>query len=188
VLEHLVAGEVMQMTAKPESLSSMDHYVQKTFYKTASLIANSSKAIALLGGHGDESARLAYDYGKHLGLAFQFQDDVLDFIGSDSLLGKPTLGDLKEGIATAPVLFAVEEFPELSELVERRFKHSGDVQLAHELVKKSKGIARTQQLALQHSELAVQAIDALPASESSYANHCRRALKELAMRAVKRSK
>lgn len=153
VLEHLVAGEVMQMTAKPESLSSMDHYVKKTYYKTASLIANSSKAIALLGGHGEESAQLAYDYGKNLGLAFQFQDDVLDFIGSESLLGKPTLGDLKEGIATAPVLFAVQEFPELSDLVERRFKHSGDVQRAHELVKSSQGIARTQELAREHCEI-----------------------------------
>lgn len=188
VLEHLVAGEVMQMTAKPESLSSMEHYVKKTYYKTASLIANSSKAIALLGGHGEKSADLAYDYGKNLGLAFQFQDDVLDFIGSESILGKPTLGDLKEGIATAPVLFAVEEFPELQELVERRFKHSGDVQRAHELVKKSKGIARTQELAREHRDLAIAAIDALPVSESSYANKCRRALKELARRSVERSK
>ena len=188
VLEHLVAGEVMQMTANPESLSSMDHYVKKSFYKTASLIANSSKAIALLGGHGEESAQLAYEYGKNLGLAFQFQDDVLDFIGSDSLLGKPTLGDLKEGIATAPVLFAVEEFPELSSLVERRFKHSGDVQRAHELVKQSQGIERTKALAMQHCDMAIAAIDALPPAESAYANHCRRALKELAKRAVHRSK
>jgi geranyl diphosphate synthase len=188
VLEHLVAGEVMQMTANPESLSSMDHYVKKSFYKTASLIANSSKAIALLGGHGEESAQLAYEYGKNLGLAFQFQDDVLDFIGSDSLLGKPTLGDLKEGIATAPVLFAVEEFPELSSLVERRFKHTGDVQRAHELVKQSQGIERTKTLAMQHCDMAIAAIDALPPAESAYANHCRRALKELAKRAVHRSK
>ena len=188
VLEHLVAGEVMQMTANPESLSSMDHYVKKTYYKTASLIANSSKAIALLGGHGEESAQAAYEYGKNLGLAFQFQDDVLDFIGSDSLLGKPTLGDLKEGIATAPVLFAVEEFPELSALVERRFKHSGDVQRAHELVKQSKGIERTRALAQEHADMAIAALEKLPAAESAYANHCRRALKELANRAVNRSK
>ena len=188
VLEHLVAGEVMQMTAKPESLSSMDHYVKKTYYKTASLIANSSKAIALLGGHGEESAQAAYEYGKNLGLAFQFQDDVLDFIGSDSLLGKPTLGDLKEGIATAPVLFAVEEFPELSALVERRFKHSGDVQRAHELVKQSRGIERTRALAQEHADMAIAALEKLPAAESAYANHCRRALKELANRAVNRSK
>ena len=59
VLEHLVTGEVMQMTAKPESLSSMDHYVKKTYYKTASLIANSSKAIALLGRTRGERARIS---------------------------------------------------------------------------------------------------------------------------------
>ena len=80
-------------------------------FSTASLIANSAKAIVLLGGHDTETAELAYDYGRHLGLAFQFQDDVLDFVGTGSVLGKPTLGDLREGIATAPVLFAAEEFP-----------------------------------------------------------------------------
>ena len=111
VLEHLVTGEVMQMTAKAERLTSFDHYFQKTYFKTASLIANSAKAIVLLGGHDTQTAELAYDYGRHLGLAFQFQDDVLDFVGSGSVLGKPTLGDLREGIATAPVLFAAEEFP-----------------------------------------------------------------------------
>ena len=87
VLEHLVTGEVMQMTAKPERLMSFDHYFQKTYFKTASLIANSAKAIVLLGGHDTETASHAYDYGRHLGLAFQFQDDVLDFVGSGQRAG-----------------------------------------------------------------------------------------------------
>lgn len=38
----------------------------------------------------------------------QFVDDVLDFTGSTSQLGKPALNDLKSGLATAPVLFAME--------------------------------------------------------------------------------
>ena len=138
VLEHLVTGEVMQMTAKAERLTSFDHYFQKTYFKTASLIANSAKAIVLLGGHDTQAAELAYDYGRHLGLAFQFQDDVLDFVGSGSVLGKPTLGDLREGIATAPVLFAAEEFPALTPLIERRFKHSGDVERAADWVRASR--------------------------------------------------
>jgi geranyl diphosphate synthase len=62
---------------------------------------------------------------------------VLDFTGTESILGKPFLGDLKEGIATAPVLFAAEEFPGLKALIERRFKHSGDVEMAETWVRQS---------------------------------------------------
>lgn len=45
---------------------SMEYYMQKTYYKTASLIANSCKAIALLAGQTTEVATLAYDYGRNL--------------------------------------------------------------------------------------------------------------------------
>lgn len=45
---------------------SMEYYLQKTYYKTASLISNSCKAIALLAGQTAEVSMLAYDYGKNL--------------------------------------------------------------------------------------------------------------------------
>jgi Polyprenyl synthetase len=59
------------MTSSEEELVSMEHYERKTFYKTASLMANSSKAVALLGGASKEVSDIAWDYGRHLGLAFQ---------------------------------------------------------------------------------------------------------------------
>jgi geranyl diphosphate synthase len=64
---------------------------------------------------------------EHLSCAFraQFVDDVLDFTGSTMQLGKPALNDLRSGLATAPVLFAVEEHPELQPLILRRFKSEG---------------------------------------------------------------
>ena len=55
----------------------------------------------------------------------QFVDDVLDFTGSTMQLGKPTLNDLRSGLATAPVLYAAEEHPELNTLILRRFKSEG---------------------------------------------------------------
>ena len=55
----------------------------------------------------------------------QFVDDVLDFTGSTMQLGKPALNDLKSGLATAPVLYAAEEHPELHALILRRFKCEG---------------------------------------------------------------
>lgn len=61
----------VQMTSKPAELTSLDHYARKTFYKTASLMANSCKAIALLAGQTQEACSHAWEYGRHLGLAFQ---------------------------------------------------------------------------------------------------------------------
>ncbi|KAH1249954.1 Solanesyl diphosphate synthase 3, chloroplastic/mitochondrial [Glycine max] len=88
VVEHLVTGETMQMTTTSDQRCSMEYYMQKTYYKTASLISNSCKAIAILAGQTAEVAMLAFEYGKNLGLAFQLIDDVLDFTGTSASLGK----------------------------------------------------------------------------------------------------
>lgn len=49
-------------------------------------------------------------FGRHLGMAFQLLDDVLDFVGQESQLGKPACGsDLQLGLATGPVLFAAQQ-------------------------------------------------------------------------------
>lgn len=61
------------------------------------------------GGHSAAMQSAAHEYGKRVGLAFQLMDDVLDFEGSEASLGKPALNDLKEGLATAPVLLAAEQ-------------------------------------------------------------------------------
>jgi geranyl diphosphate synthase len=66
-----VRGMGAQMTSSEEDLLSLEHYVRKTFYKTASLMANSAKAVAILGGQSREVSELAWQYGRHLGLAFQ---------------------------------------------------------------------------------------------------------------------
>ena len=69
------------------------------------------QANALLGGASPAEAHKALLYGKHLGIAHQLVDDILDFVSLD---------DLKLGFATAPVFFAAEEFPQLHTMISRR--------------------------------------------------------------------
>lgn len=88
----------------------------------------------------------------------QFVDDILDFTSTSKIMGKPALNDLKSGLATAPVLFAAEEFPELSPLILRRFQDNGDVQIAERLVFQSRGIQRTRELAAHHASLAAEKV------------------------------
>ncbi|CAN1829740.1 Solanesyl diphosphate synthase 3, chloroplastic/mitochondrial [Linum perenne] len=129
VVEHLVTGETMQMTTTSEQRCSMEYYMEKTYYKTASLISNSCKAVALLAGQTAEVATLAFEYGRNLGLAFQLIDDVLDFTGTSASLGKGSLSDIRHGIVTAPILFAIEEFPQLRTIVDQGFEDPKNVNL-----------------------------------------------------------
>ncbi|XP_057970687.1 solanesyl-diphosphate synthase 1, mitochondrial [Malania oleifera] len=188
VVEHLVTGETMQMATSCEQRCSMEYYLQKTYYKTASLISNSCKAIALLAGQTAEVSMLAYEYGKNLGLAYQLIDDLLDFTGTSASLGKGSLSDIRHGIVTAPILFAIEEFPQLRSVVDRGFDNSGDVDLALEFLAKSSGLQKTKELATKHAGLAAAAIDSLPESNDELVQKSRRALLDLTQIVITRIK
>ncbi|KAK8559919.1 hypothetical protein V6N13_016651 [Hibiscus sabdariffa] len=164
--ENLVTGETMQMSATVEQRCSMEYYMQKTYYKTASLVSNSCKAMALLSDQTPEVATLAFEYGKNLGLAYQFIDDILDFTGTSASLGKGSLSDIRQGIITAPILFAMEEFPQLKAVIEQGFDNSANIHTALEYLWKSHGIQRTKELATKHANLAAAAINSLPESSS----------------------
>ena len=189
VIDHLVTGEVMQMQVAGEAgLPSLEQYRQKTFYKTASMFANGLKSAAVAGGHAPEVSADAFSYGKHLGMAFQLVDDVLDFSGDAQQMGKPVLSDLGSGLSTAPVIFAQEEFPEIRELASRRYSEMGDVERASELVARSSGIARTLEMAEGHTHRALLALERLPDPECSHAEVCRAAMVDVAHRVLRRTK
>nr|CAB3468749.1 unnamed protein product [Digitaria exilis] len=201
-VEHLVTGETMQISTSREQRRSMEYYLQKTYYKTASLISNSCKAVAILAGHTAEVSMLAYDYGRNLGLAFQLIDDVLDFTGTSASLGKGSLSDIRHnlvemitivldkdmGIITAPILYAMEEFPQLNEVVDRGFDNPENVELAIDYLQKSRGIERTKELAREHANRAIKAIEALPDSDDEDVLTSRRALIDITERVITRTK
>ncbi|MGC9526549.1 MAG: solanesyl diphosphate synthase [Limnospira sp.] len=169
VIMDLAEGEIQQGLNRFDASLSIEAYLEKSYYKTASLIANSSKSAGLLSGVSDELAEHLYRYGRNLGLAFQIVDDILDFTGSTETLGKPAGSDLKSGNLTAPTLFALKEQPFLETLIEREFAQEGDFEQAIALINKSSGIQKSRDLALHHAQLAVEHISHLPPSESRQA-------------------
>ncbi|CAD6338671.1 unnamed protein product [Miscanthus lutarioriparius] len=187
-VEHLVTGETMQISTSREQRRSMEYYLQKTYYKTASLISNSCKAVAILAGHTAEVSMLAYEYGRNLGLAFQLIDDVLDFTGTSASLGKGSLSDIRHGIITAPMLYAIEEFPQLQEVVDRGFDNPANIEIALDYLRKSRGIERTKELAREHADRAVKAIESLPDSDDEDVLTSRRALIDITERVITRTK
>ncbi|KAJ1459315.1 isoprenoid synthase domain-containing protein [Pelagophyceae sp. CCMP2097] len=188
VIEHLVRGEIMQMRPAVEQPISADvgdpvleAYLAKNFYKTGSLMANSCRAAAMLAEHNTDTCDAAFRFGRHVGLAFQLVDDVLDFEGSEASLGKPALADLRQGIVTAPTLLAAHEVPELRPLIARKFCQPGDVDAALDMVKNSNGVERARELAYLQAELAAEAVlRGLPPSDA------RSALVTLASKVVTR--
>ncbi|CAK7227609.1 coq1 putative hexaprenyl diphosphate synthase [Sporothrix curviconia] len=189
VIANLVEGEFMQLknTASDEkhpvwSEETLQYYLQKTYLKTASLISKSCRAAALLGGVDNATVEAAYLYGKNLGLAFQLVDDMLDYTRSAKELGKPAGADLELGLATAPLLFAWRDRPELGELVGRKFSQPGDAQKARDIVLSTDGIEQTRALAQDYAEQAIAAISSFPPSEA------KDGLVEMAIKTLKRQK
>ena len=119
---------------------SFSKYINKSYCKTASLIANSCKAAGVLSGINDENLTSLYDFGKNIGLAFQVVDDILDFTGNDKQLGKPAVSDLASGYLTAPVLYALEENKKLSVLINRELAEKDDLDEALNIIMNSKAI------------------------------------------------
>ncbi|CAN0327955.1 unnamed protein product [Ectocarpus sp. 12 AP-2014] len=111
-------------------------------------------------------ATAAEEYGYHMGLAFQIVDDILDIVGAADVLGKPAMADMSLGLATAPILYAAENAPEIKKIVKRRFKKEGDKEKALKAVLAGDAVARSRELARWHAQRAVDAVLRLPPSEA----------------------
>ena len=173
VIMDLADGEVKQGLFRYDTGQSFETYLEKSYCKTASLIANSARAAGVLSEQGPDRLDSLYRFGRQLGLAFQVVDDILDFTGSDQQLGKPAASDLASGYLTAPALYALEEKPALGSLIEREFSEDGDLEQALELVRASEAIQRSRALAETFAREARESLEWLPESPS------RRALLDL---------
>jgi all-trans-nonaprenyl-diphosphate synthase len=101
-----------------------------------------------------------------LGLAFQIVDDILDFTASDEVLGKPAGSDLASGNLTVPTLYAMQEYPQLVDLIATEFADPADLEAALSLVRNSTGITKSRELAKHHAQLALAQLAGLDDSTS----------------------
>ncbi|KAF3945492.1 hypothetical protein ACB098_06G081200 [Castanea mollissima] len=164
VIKDFASGEIKQASSLFDCDLKLEEYLLKSYYKTASLIAASTKGAAVFSGVDSTITQKMYEYGKNLGLAFQVVDDILDFTQSAEQLGKPAGSDLVNGNLTAPVIFALEKEPKLRDIIESEFSEPGSLNEAIELVKSCGGIERAQELAKEKADLAIQNLQCLPES------------------------
>jgi geranylgeranyl pyrophosphate synthase len=107
----IVDGELTQLT-RPRGISNQEEYFTWIGAKTAALFELATGAPTLLSPVGVEFTSAACRFGYAIGVAFQIMDDVLDFTGDATRLGKPTGQDLRQGVLTLPALFYLESHPE----------------------------------------------------------------------------
>ncbi len=169
VIMDLADGEVRQGLFRYDTGQSFETYLDKSYCKTASLIANSARAAGVLSELPVDQLEQLYRFGRQLGLAFQVVDDILDFTGDDAQLGKPAASDLASGYLTAPALYALEERPALAGLIEREFCEPDDLEQALEMVRSCEAIPRSRALAEGFAREASDALAWLPPSEASRA-------------------
>nr|YP_009313313.1 Prenyl transferase [Dichotomaria marginata]SCW21567.1 Prenyl transferase [Dichotomaria marginata] len=161
VITDFAEGEVRQGLIHFDPTISIDEYIEKSFYKTASLIAASCKGSAMLSEINYHQENQCYLYGKHLGLAYQIIDDILDIISSSSNLGKPIGSDLKNGNLTAPIFFTLIESAELNNMINSEFENESDIKKAITIIKSSNGIKKAKDLAEEHIQTAIHIINYL---------------------------
>ena len=162
-------------TSFPVAFDSLfARYLEKSFRKTASLMAHSCESVAILAnaGHSDPDDALqdrCFKFGKLFGVMFQLIDDRLDYVVALSSQtidnsGKAAgLQDLKNGILTAPFLYALKDSPEpCRELISRSFSGKDDMSIALELVRKSNGLEQTLQYCHDLKKELVDILDATP--------------------------
>ena len=106
----IVNGEITQMFGRHQLIDRMT-YEKRIYAKTASLFESACRSAAILGSQEEGVWENARAYGYQIGMAFQIVDDILDFTGEQETVGKPVASDLRQGLATLPVLLYNEKHP-----------------------------------------------------------------------------
>jgi len=107
----IVNGEIDQLFSS-RCVANVDDYYKRIYAKTASLFETSTHCAAVLSNVNDTQLELLRNFGYELGMAFQIVDDILDYTGAESTVGKPVGGDLRQGLITLPMLYYMESNPQ----------------------------------------------------------------------------
>jgi heptaprenyl diphosphate synthase len=102
----LVHGQIAE-TVGPRDSDPVGHYLHVIAEKTGSLIATSARFGAMFGALAEREVAALARYGELMGVAFQLSDDLLDIASESMQSGKTPGTDLREGVPTLPVLYAL---------------------------------------------------------------------------------
>ena len=166
----IAEGEVLQLTAAQNLATDEGVYLQVVRGKTAALFSAATEVGGVIAGAPEAHVKALFDYGDALGVAFQIVDDLLDYQGHSTAIGKNVGDDFRERKLTLPVIKAVakadaEERAFWTRTIERGRQEDGDLEQALALLQKHGALAQTQDDALAWARKARAALDGLPDHE-----------------------
>jgi heptaprenyl diphosphate synthase len=103
----LVHGQIAETAGPRDGEEHIGHYLRVIEQKTGSLIATSARFGAMFSGAAPDAVAALAGYGETIGIAFQLSDDLLDIASESAQSGKTPGTDLREGVPTLPVLYAL---------------------------------------------------------------------------------
>jgi heptaprenyl diphosphate synthase len=139
----------------------LDNYYERIQKKTADFLEICCELGGIVGGLPEEDTRKLAEYGHCIGMAFQITDDVLDIMQTSEQIGKPAGNDIRQGIVTLPVIYALNvssDAEELASIVTDPEMSNEMVQRALTIVRETDGVEMAKAKADEYLERARQAI------------------------------
>jgi heptaprenyl diphosphate synthase len=156
-------GEIEQIRDFHIWQQSLRNYLRRIERKTALLISMSCSLGALISGVSVKNIQTLRRFGHHTGMAFQIIDDVLDYVGDESLVGKRLGSDLYQGNLTLPALYAAtcgSDASVLQQLI-RNDMTDTDVERSIGLIRRSDGVHYAKELAMRYLDKAIHGLDGM---------------------------
>lgn len=163
----LVTGQMRETVGPGPGDDPVEHYLTVIAQKTGSLIATSGRFGGMMSGAPEEYIQALRRFGEIIGTAFQISDDIIDIASPSDELGKAQGTDLREGVRTLPMLYALADpdtDPRLVELLAGPIAEDEVVEEALELLRRSSGLERARVTLSDYASRARAELAALPAS------------------------
>ncbi|MCI2417064.1 polyprenyl synthetase family protein [Saccharopolyspora sp. K220] len=163
--EALVTGQMRETVGVPGDEDAIEFYLKVIYEKTGSLIATAGQFGAWFSGADEAHVRALERIGRILGTAFQISDDIIDIASPANESGKTPGTDLREGVRTLPMLYALADAgadPRLRELLARPLTSDAEVDEALELLRASDGLTRTRATLDEYADDARKELASLP--------------------------
>ncbi len=171
-VKRMSEGELLQIQKTRKLDIDESTYFKVISDKTASLLETCCQIGAMSASEDVEYHKAMKEFGSSIGIAFQIRDDILDFEGTASMIGKPVGGDIKEKKITLPLIYAMNQVTK-SEAANIRslIKNGGkkDIKEILEFVRKNRGIEYAIETSREYSRKAKEAIKIFPESPAKIA-------------------
>lgn len=162
-------GELLQLDNLYNIEITEQTWLQIIRYKTAELLGATCRAAALLAERDESVCKALYEFGRHIGTAFQMIDDALDFCGQEQQLGKQTLIDVANGKITLPIILLYQQGDpcyqqRLRSVIDN--PQPSDLQWLKTQVDQRSTVETTRQRAIEVAQLAGKQLDIFPPSSA----------------------